>query len=797
MLKNYIKFAWRNILKHKFYTAINIIGLTVGLAVGLLILLWVQDELSFDRFHKQADNIYKLETVGGLGQARRIFTEDMAPIGMFAKKEVPEVANTVRITGNYLSNYRQYGEKIFDNDRAAFTEPSFFSVFDFPLINGDKTNPFPDNNSVVMTEKTAQKYFGNDNPIGKVITDNNKVSYHVTGVIKNFPTNSSISYEMLFPLSYYNEVIYGAAKSDYNHTTVKGTMDADWHSLNYETYVLIKPGIKPNLQKIQTQLRNIHIRNKADDTDVAYLMQPLAKMHLYKSDGADSGMSTVRIFAIISILILIIACINYVNLSTALSMLRAREVSMRKIIGAAKSQLFTQFITETVVLYTIATVLAFALMFALMPVYNQFSGKELAFSLGNMQVWGVIAIALIVTLAASSIYPAMLLSSFDPLKALKGKISAGMGSATFRKILVTTQFSVSIILIIGTFIIGKQLSYIRNKNLGYDKEHVMTFYMGDVAPHYEAFKNELLKDKSILSVSRSSSHILNVGSFTGDADWEGMPVGGNLYFHPLSADKTLIPFFKMKMIAGQNFTNSIADSARFILNETAVKQMGIKDPVGKKFRLWKTNGTIIGVVADFHIGNLHKKIEPMVLNYTPNNAARIYIKTAPNAAKEAIAAASRIWKQFDKQTPFFSIFLDESFDQMYRTDQRTGALFNVFASIAIMISCLGLLGLATYTAQVKTKEIGIRKVLGASVGSITRMLSWDFLTLVIISIVIATPIAWYGMDKWLQDFAYRTNVQWWIFPLAGLAAVAVALITISFQSVKAALANPVRSLRSE
>ena len=797
MIRNYIKTAWRGMLKNKFYTLINIIGLTIGLSVGLLILLWVQDELSFDRFNTKAPNIYRLETVGGLGQSRRIFNEDMAPIATFAKKEIPEIANAVRIAPNYLAGLFKYGEKTFSDDISVFTDPSLFSIFDFPLIKGDQHNPFPDINSVVITQKTALKYFGNSDPIGKVIVDNNKVSFRVTGVIKDFPHNSSINYGLFFPMGYLNQVAYIKNNVTYHGSSQLATMDADWHNLGYETYLLTKPGVQVNIKQIQTKLRNIHIRNKADDTDVAYLMEPLTRMHLYKSDGTDGGMATVRIFAIIAILILIIACINYVNLSTALSMLRAREVSMRKIIGAAKAQLFAQFIVETVVLYLIATILAFGLMFALMPVYNQFSGKQLIFSLSDIQVWAVIVIALIVTLAASSIYPALLLSSFDPLKALKGKISAGMGSGTFRKMLVVVQFTVSIILIIGTLIIGRQLSYIRNKNLGYDKEHVLTFFMGGVGKQYDAFKAELMKNPSITSVSRSSSNIVDVGSFTGDADWEGMPVNGNLYFHPVFVDKTFIPFFKMKLLSGQNFTGAVADSSHYILNETAVEQMGIKDPVGKKFRMGQVKGTIIGIVKDFHFNSLHKKIEPAILAYNPNIAGRIYIKTTAANTHAALEATERVWKQFDRETPFNSIFLDESFGRLYKIEQRTGALFNVFAAVAIIVSCLGLFGLATYTAQVKTKEIGIRKVLGASVGSITRMLSWDFLLLVLLSVGIAVPLAWYGMNKWLQDFAYHAKIQWWLFLLAGLSAMVIALITISFQSVKAALANPVKSLRSE
>ncbi|MGI4803762.1 MAG: ABC transporter permease, partial [Janthinobacterium lividum] len=669
------------------------------------------------------------------------------------------------------------------------------SMFDFNLINGDKKNPFPDNNSVVITRSMAKKYFGKEDPIGKTVISGLNESLKVTGVIDDYPANSSIKYNFLFPISKFNHVAYQQRNFSYNGTKRIASMDADWVNFSFETYLLLKPNT--NINQLEKKLQRIHERNKPDDAPVPYLAQPLLKMHLYKTDGSNGGIETVRTFAIVAILILIIACINYVNLSTARSMLRAKEVSMRKIIGAAKLQLFMQFMVESTLLFLIATVLAIGLMFVLMPVYNNFSGKQLELSITNYQVWMYIVITLTGTLAASSIYPALLLSSFEPLKALKGKVTAGIGNTVFRKVLVVLQFTVSLILIIGTLIIGKQLKYIRSKNLGYDKENVLSFRMRDIKPHFDAVQAELLKHPGVLSVTRSGGEIINNESWTGDNDWDGKPVKSNLLFHPIAVDKDFINFFKIHLKQGNAFTGVVADSTHFIINEAAVSAMNLKDPIGKNMRIQKTKGTIIGVVKDFHYTSMHKKIEPAVLVYNPADCYNIYIKTTSNDAQKAIVAAQQLWKQYNNDVPFTYSFLDENFNQLYKTEQRTGALFNVFATIAILISCLGLFGLAAYTAQVKTREIGIRKVLGASVAGIVQLLSKEFVLLVIIAFIIAVPTAWYAMQMWLQNFAYKTSIGWYIFASAGILAVAIALFTISFQAIKAALANPVKSLRSE
>jgi putative ABC transport system permease protein len=541
----------------------------------------------------------------------------------------------------------------------------------------------------------------------------------------------------------------------------------------------------------------IHLKHKPDDTDASSLLYPLTKMHLYNADLSDKGIGTVRIFIAIALLILVIACINYVNLSTARSMLRSKEISMRKIVGAAKFHLFLQFIIETAVLYIIAAVFAITAAYLLMPLFNNISGKEMTLDLADYHLWLVILYTIAGTLVASSIYPALLLSSFEPLKALKGKISTGIGDALFRKILVVGQFSFSIILIIGTIIITGQLKYIHSKDLGYDKGHVLSFWMRDMAPHYDAVKEELMKKPGIAGVTCSNQNIIWFGGFTGTADWDGKDQKQNLIMHIITIDKDFVPFFKMKMLEGTSFTNVPGDTAHFVLNEAAVRETGIKDPVGKRFSMNGIKGTIIGVVKDFHYASMREKITPAAFYYHPQYFNRMYIRVTGNDPSRVIAAAQKLFKQYNGQYPFSYAFLDETFDNLYKSESRQATLFDYFSGIAIFISCLGLLGLATYTAQVRVREIGVRKVLGASVVNITSILSMDFLKLVVIAILIATPVAWYLMNQWLQDFAYRISIQWWVFILSGALAILIALMTISFQAIKAAVANPVKSLRTE
>ncbi|MBS1527642.1 MAG: ABC transporter permease, partial [Bacteroidetes bacterium] len=575
------------------------------------------------------------------------------------------------------------------------------------------------------------------------------------------------------------------------------SLEQDWGDYFYDTYVLLKPGA--SAKAVADKLTAIHIANQKDaaQAKLQYIAEPLLHLHLYNLDGTPAGLQTARIFLIVAVLILIIACINYVNLSTARAMLRSKEVSVRKIIGAERRQLFGQFIVETTLFFIAAVMLSLIAVKSLMPVYNTISGKQMQFDMFDAGIWKVIALTVVGTLAASSIYPALLLSSFKPINALKGKLSLGVGNVMFRKSLVVTQFIFSIVLIIGTLVIRQQLKYIQEKDLGYDKSHVFGLDMGGIYGHYDAVRAELMSQPGVVDVTRAGDNIISLNGTTGDTDWDGKDSKLNFLISQLNVDHTYINFFKLKIVAGRQFREGKADSASFILNETAVREAGIKDPVGKRFTLHQTRGTIIGVVKDFHFASLKQKIEPAILCDAPLNCGTIFVKTTGQDAPRAIKAAEKVFKQYNPIVPYSYEFLDVDYDNLYKSDTRSGTLFSIFAGIAIFISCLGLLGLATYTAQVKVKEIGIRKVLGASVASITAMLSKDFLKLVVVSLIIAAPIAWYAMHKWLQDYAYRIQLHWWVFALAGVSAILIAFLTISFQAIKAALTNPVKSLRSE
>ncbi len=790
MIRNYFKTAWRNILRNKFYALINIIGLTVGLTFGLLILLWVNDEFSFDTFNSKADRIYEINAQIGTGTSRQTWSGLPGPTGMHAAKDIPEVESCVRVGRNDNYSVYRYKDKLLSagNYGAFMVDTSLFKVFDYKVLKGNPNNPFTDLHSIVITESTAKRFFGDEDPIGKVLQGNSKDNYTVSGVLADFPENSSFKADILFS--------FELAKKNYHNGFWK-SLEQDWGDYFYQTFVLLKPGASATA--VANKLTAIHLANQkeAAQAKLQYVAQPLLHLHLYNTDGTPSGLQTVRIFLIVAFLILIIGCINYVNLSTARAMLRSKEVSVRKIIGAERRQLFAQFIIETTLFFVIAVVLSLTAVKLLMPVYNTISGKEMQFNLFDANVWKVIGLTIIGSLAASSVYPALLLSSFKPINALKGKLSLGVGNVVFRKGLVVTQFMFSIVLIIGTLIIRQQLKYIMEKDLGYDKSYVFGVGMGGIYGHYDAVRAELMGQPGVVDVTRAGDNIVNIDNDTGDTDWDGKESKRSFLIHPLNIDETYINFFKLRIVAGRAFRAGKADSTSYILNETAVREAGIKDPVGKRFKLHDTWGTIIGVAKDFHFASLKQKIEPAILCDAPENCDAIFIRTTGKDAQRAINAAERVYKAYNPVVPYSYDFLDADYDALYKSDQRSGTLFSIFAGIAIFISCLGLLGLATYTAQVKVKEISIRKVLGASVANITAMLSTNFLKLVGLSIIIATPIAWYAMHKWLQDYAYPVKIHWWIFALAGLSAIIIAFVTISFQAIKAALANPVKSLRSE
>ncbi|RYD81496.1 MAG: FtsX-like permease family protein, partial [Sphingobacteriales bacterium] len=638
MFKNYFKTAWRFLNKSRFYSLINISGLAVGLTVGVLILLWVDDETGFDRFHKNAANIYKLENMAGTGPSRQIWTNTTAPIGKMVKNELPGVRNLVRICGNgYFSQFKK-DANVMMIDKGVFVDPSFFSMFDFPLIKGNATTPFPSPESVVMTESAARRYLGETAAVGQVITTEDNTLFKLTGIIKDIPKNSSIDQEVFFPMDLLAKKFYASREGK--------TIDNDFNNFMFDTYLELDKGIAT--ASFENKIRDIHLRNKADDVDVAYMLMPVSKMHLYKSDGSDNGIGTVKMFITIALVILIIACINYVNLSTARSMLRAKEVSLRKIVGANRLQLFFQFIVETLLIFLLATFISLLLIYLLMPFFNQLSGKAMVIDFTSFQIWKIIGLTISGTVIISSVYPALLLSSFHPLKALKGKLAVNISDVLFRKILVVTQFAFSIILIAGTFVIINQLSFIRNKNLGFNKEHVFTSPMRDMRTHTAAIKADLLKVPGISDITWANSTITNIGQQTGNNQWDGKEEGETLMISPMAVDKNFIKFFNIPLVEGADFTGTPADSTHFILNETAVAAARIKDPIGKRFKLWDVEGTIIGVVKDFHFSSMKEKIKPAVFHYFPEGAyGQFYIKTNTQLASTAISAVEKKWNQYN------------------------------------------------------------------------------------------------------------------------------------------------------
>lgn len=784
MFKHYLKTAWRNLKVNKFYSILNISGLAVGLATGIMLLLWVQNEFSYDKFHKQYKNIYEVNAQFISNGAPVVYPLSPGPISEISKKipEIKSLARSQELSGVIST---QNKSKLFNGIKALYVDSTFLNIFDFGFVRGNKKSFLPNEHSIAITKETALKLFGTDDAVGKVMLYN-KENFIVSSVMENFPENSSIQADVLIPMQ---------RNGNWNG------IDTDLGDFNYTSYVLLYPNANPNavakkLSRLFYKQKFDKYGSKAEGTD--FLFQNIGDVHLIGSDGNKSDFRMTQIMLLVATLILLIASINYVNLSTARALTRLKEVSVRKIIGAAKWQLFIQFICETLLLFLCAIIIAIGLIVILMPLYNNISGKRLSFSLSDAHTWSVLFLVIAGTLLSSSIYPALLLSSFQPLATLRNKKAGRFNTAGFRKILVVLQFSISFILLAGTIVMARQMKYIRNKDLGYDRSYVFTVaFPGSAHDRINAIKNDLLQSGAVLSVSAAGEDISNVEGSTSDLDWQGKPANAGIMISQLSVDNDFISTMKLNFAEGAGFTGTPSDSAKYVLNETAIKQMGLKPPyVGQPITFHNKKGEIAGVLKDFNFQPLTSQIAPIIL-FTSWWHTILYVRTTGGNAQNAIKAAQKEFQKYASDTPFSYDFLDKTFESHYKAQQRTGTLFTTFAAIAIFISCLGLFGLATYTAQVKTKEIGIRKVLGASVGSIVQLISKDFLKLVIIAIIIATPVAYLLMNKWLGNFAYKTSIGIFTFIIAAVTVMLIAFGTIGFKAFKAARANPVKSLKTE
>ncbi|MCK4758783.1 MAG: ABC transporter permease [Candidatus Aminicenantes bacterium] len=783
LIWNYIKVALRKIRRHKGYSFINISGLAIGMACCFIVFLWVKDELSFDRFHSNAKEIYR---VLHNPQDTDIYNPyGSGPLGPALKADYPEIINFTRMFGE-ANGPLKYRNQVF-NGKVRGVDNSFFEMFTFPFIKGDPKNCLSDPRSIVLTEKMAAKLFHEEDPLGKTVGFEWWIGWFdlkVTGVIQDVPSNTHIRFDYLLPFEF---------------VTWSGMSIEDWGIGAYQTYVLLPKNADPSA--IQEKIAGIVKRHFPESPYTLYL-EPLTRIHLYNFTGG--GLITyVYIFSIIGVFILCIACINFMNLSTARSMERAREVGMRKVVGSTRSQLVKQFLGESILLSFISFILAVLLVQAFLPSINSIVDKQLTLPYSSSALLIFLGIAILTGVLSGS-YPAIFLSSFRPVTVLKGIVRSGSQNIRLRKLLVIGQFIVSIALIIGTIIIYKQLVYMRTMDMGINKSHVINMELrGNLRNQYGTIKTELLRNPDILVVSATNGSFSK--RFGSDSiGWEGKPEDKRIFMSIHSVDFDYQKIFDIKMTQGRYFSRDYPTdrSDGIIVNETAAKIMGMESPIGKRISCSipfssQKSGTIIGVAKDFHFRSLHEKIDPLVLVIAPGWFTDAYIRMKPENVPETLGFIEKTIKKFAPDFPFEYSFLDEDIDNLYKTEQRIGNLVRYGTFLAIFIACLGLFGLASFTAEKRTKEIGIRKVLGASISGIVLLLTKEFTKWVILANLIAWPIAYFVMSIWLQNFAYHVNIGIWTFLFSSALALVTALITVSFQAVKTAASNPVDSLRYE
>jgi len=786
MLLNYLKVAWRNLLRSKAFSVINISGLAIGMASAILIFLWIQNEMSYDRFHANIDQLYEVwgnDVYNGAIQSGVATPEIMAPV---LKTDVPEIDKVSRVGwGNdYLFTV---GDKSL-KPHGTMVDPDFLSMFSFSLVKGDPKTALNDPYSVLLTENLAKKIFGNDDAMGKIIKVENDENYKVSGILKDLPNNTQFDFEFLM---------------SYEHKSMKHYIDSDWTDVSIRTFVTLKPNTSFTSanNKIKKVIVN-HSGNKAKTTEFLY---PVRQLRLYSDfeNGKPVGglIERVRIFALIAIFILLIACINFMNLSTARSEKRAREVGVRKVVGAGKNSLVAQFLFESIFMSLIAGLIAVMIVQISLPAFNQLVKKELFINYSSMYFWlSGISFILFTGLLAGS-YPAFFLSAFKPVSVLKGTFKKINALVTPRKVLVVLQFTFAIALIICTLIISDQIKYAESRKSGYEKNNLIYVFMNnDIGKNYGLIKNDLLNKGAATSMSTTSAPITQNWSSGMSMNWQGKDPNTKIQINRYTEDGNLIKTMGMQLSRGRDIDakNYPSDSTACLLSESAVKAMGLKEPIGQIVFDDPVGWHVVGVIKDFILESPYENVKPFMVKGPKYGGGVIHIRlNASNSTEQNLASIEKVFKKYNPSYPFEFHFVDQEYAQKFSDEKLTGTLASLFAGLTIFISCLGLFGLATYMAENRIKEIGVRKVLGASVTGIAALLSKDFVRLVAISILIATPIAWWAMHSWLQGYRYRIDISWLTFLLAGSIAMLIALLTVSFQAIKAAVANPVKSLRTE
>jgi len=798
MLKNYIKVAFRNILRHKGFSILNISGLAIGMASAMLILLWVQNELSYDNFYVNKDRLYQAwyRDKGNNGISCWNVTTKMLGPGL--KQEYPEIEKSTRVFWDEAFLF-SVGEKKM-SVTGNMVDPDFLTMFRFPFIKGNMNTALNNPDNIVITKKLSEKLFGNEDGMGKTIRIDNKYNFNVSGVMKDLPVNTQFTFEYLLPWS---------------HMKTTNQDDSCWGCGSTRNYVLLKPNT--SITVVNKKIRDIIKNHTEASTTTETFLYPVPKLRLYSNfeNGQPAGgkIETVEVFTLIAVFILLIACINFMNMSTARSEKRAKEVGIRKVAGARKGSLIGQFLGESILIASIAGVIALIIVHFSLPAFSTIAGKQLVINtpttrqLGidysNFYFWLLFVGFILFTGILSGSYPAFFLSSFRPVSVLKGHFKKINALITPRKVLVILQFTFSIILIICTIVIQEQIKYSKDRETGYDKNNLVYIPLtGKISDNYELIKNELLNQGVASGVSKTSAPITE-GWSSGSANWQGKNPNDKTNFNFYNTNGDIVKTAGLQLLLGRDIDvkNFPTDSTAVILNETAVKAMGFKNPIGQTIDqgVWDTDWHVVGVVKDFILQSPYDPIKPMVIQGPRANWFNvIHIKfNKEHSTAQSLAGAEKIFRRYNPEYPFEYYFVDEKYAVKFSNEQTTSTLTTFFAGLTIFISCLGLFGLATYMAENRIKEIGVRKVLGASVANITSLLSRDFVKLVLVAILIASPIAWWAMNKWLSSFDYRITISWGIFFVSGLIAILIALFTVSFQAIKAAIANPVKSLRTE
>ncbi len=806
MLLSYLKIALRNLAKFKIYSFINIAGLAVGMACCILILIYVFDELSYDRFHKNSDRIYRVAVNGALGENNFDAAVSPPTLRNHLMTDYPEVKGVTRVK-NFGFPVMRYGDKVFSEEKFFWVDSTFFDVFTVEFVKGDPKTALNQPEAVVLSERMAQKYFGNENPVGKLINSDNRRDYKVTGVVKEFPENSHFHFDFLASLSSYPFIDQQGWLSNDFYTYV--LLQEDYPSEQFEAKLseIVNTHVWPVIERFLNVPRE---DLKKSGAKYSYILQPMTDIHLHSNLDAElepnSDITYVYIFSLIAFGILMIACINFTNLATARSANRLKEIGVRKTLGSSRNQLIKQFLTESILMTAIAVVISLIVIELALPYFGELVNKNLKFGLFSNLF--SIPLLLLFSVAVGTFaggYPALYLSSFNPIKVLKKETGHSGKNPWLRNILVVIQFAVSITLFIGTMIVYNQLNYISNKKLGFNKEQVIVVKKtDDIGRSIASFRNDLKSLPGVVNASNSNNIF---GEDFGNTPYKIYGTNENRLINIMFADYYFAPVYEFEMAAGRFYSEEFgSDTSSIVLNETAAREFGIlDDPIGKQIVRAHAETdtpfvfTVVGVMKDFHFQSLHRRIQPIIIHlfFSQGFGRNMSVRITPDNIDKKLEDIKNVWHKYAGNQSFEYVFFDDDFAKVYEAERRTGVIVTVFSVLAILIACLGLLGLAAFTTEQRTKEVGIRKILGASVPSIVILLLKDFAKWVIISNIIAWPIAYFALNMWLEDFAYRIEISVWTFITSSLIAILIAIVTVSYQSIKAAVSNPVKSLRYE